>query len=227
VPGAVALRSPPPAPSSVYGTLFQRLIVLDDILPSDQDPYGWPPAPIDRNKAGGLLSDWLALPWGGPDVILLPGFHTAAEDSLKRAHRGPPGNEMFLSVCGLMASGARTVLLSRWRAGGQTSFDLVREFAQELPRTSPASAWQRAVMLVTDSRLNIEAEPRIKRGATEEAPKGDHPFFWAGYMLVDCGTAPEKPEPKPDEPALKIKKPEPAAEKENPQAAEKPEPAEK
>ncbi len=98
-----------------------------------------------------------------------------------------------------MANGARTVLLSRWRTGGQTSFDLVREFAQELPRTSPADAWQRAVMLVTDSRLNLEAEPRIKHATTDETPKASHPFFWAGYMLVDCGTAPEKLEPKPDE----------------------------
>ena len=30
------------------------------------------------------LADWLLLPWGGPDVVVLPGFHTAAEDALKR-----------------------------------------------------------------------------------------------------------------------------------------------
>ena len=50
---------------------------------------------------------------------------------------GLPGNEVFLSVCGLMANGARTMLLSRWRTGGQTSFDLVREFIQELADTAP------------------------------------------------------------------------------------------
>ena len=142
VPGAVALRSPAPAPSWIYRSLFHRLVVLDDLVVSEQDPYGFAPAPIERGKGGGSLGDWLALPWGGPDVIVLPGFHTAAEDSLKRIRKGPPGNEMFLSVCGLMANGARTLLLSRWRTGGQTSFDLVREFAQELPRTSPADAWQ-------------------------------------------------------------------------------------
>ncbi len=204
VPGAVLLRPPPPAPSALYSTLFQRLIVLEDLVPSD-DPYGWNPAPLDRSKPGGTVADWLVLPWGRPDVILLPGFHTAAEDALKRVHRGPPGNEMFLSVCGLMASGARTLLLSRWRTGGQSSFDLVREFAQELPHTSPADAWQRAVLLDMDSRVNLEGEPRIKRGAADETPKASHPFFWAGYMLVDC-TPPPKPEPKPEEPVLKPKK---------------------
>ena len=77
-------ESPPPAPSSIYGTLFHRLVVLRRLGLSDQDPYGWAPAPIDRGKAGASLADWLALPWGGPEVIILPGFHTAAEDALKR-----------------------------------------------------------------------------------------------------------------------------------------------
>ncbi len=175
VPGAVALRSPPPAPSSVYRSLFQRLVVLDDLVLSEPDPYGWTPAPIDRGKVGGSLGDWLALPWGGPDVIVLPGFHTAAEDALKRVHKGPPGNDVFLSVCGLMANGARTLLLGRWRTGGQTSFDLVREFTQELPRTSPADAWQRAILLTAGSRLNLDAEPRVKhaRGRRCPDPEGE------------------------------------------------------
>ena len=117
-----------------------------------------------------------------------------------------PGREIFLSVCGLMASGGRTLLLSRWRTGGQTSFDLVREFAQELPHASPTEAWQRSVFLAAGSRLNLEAEPRIKRTATEEPPTANHPFFWAGYLLIDSGTAPKKADPEPVDPALKFNK---------------------
>lgn len=221
-PGAVALKSPPPAASSIYRTLFGRLIVLDDLAGAEQDPYAWAPMPIDRGKAGGSLADWLPLPWGGPDVIVLPGFHTAAEDAMKRVHKGLPGNEVFLSVCGLMANGARTLLISRWRSGGQTSFDLVREFIQELPRMPAADAWQRAVLLTIDSRLNLEAEPRVKRAATDETPKGAHPFFWAGYMLVDCGAAPEQPAPKGDEPVIKEKKSVPPEEKGKPAEKGKP-----
>jgi CHAT domain-containing protein len=217
VPGAVALRSPPPAISSVYGSLFQRLIVFDDLALADRDPYGWAPAPIDHGKTSALLSEWLLLPWGGPDVVVLPGFHTAAEDGLKRVGRNLPGNEVFLSVCGLLANGARTVLLSRWRTGGQTSFDLVREFVQELGDASPADAWQRAVMLTIDSRLNLEAEPRIKRAPAEEAPKASNPFFWAGFMLVDCGAASEKAAAKPDKPAVKPQKPAQPAEEAKPE----------
>jgi hypothetical protein len=120
---------------------------------------------------------------------VLPGFHTAAESSLRRGQ--PSGNELFLSLCGLMSSGTRTVLLSRWRAGGQTSIDLVREFAQELPHTSPAEAWQRSVQVAINTPVEPENEPRVKKGMTAvEALKSDHPFFWAGYMLADPGTVP-------------------------------------
>jgi hypothetical protein len=207
LPGTVALKSPPPAPSGVYATLFNRLIVLDDVNLSGAGPYGWAPVPIDQGKAGGTLNDWLGLPWGGPDEVILPGYHTAAESSLKGVNGATAGSEVFLSVCGLMASGSRTLLLSRWRTGGQTSLDLVREFAQELPRTSPADAWQRSVFLAAGSQLNPEKEPRLKKAAGEDPPKASHPFFWAGYMLVDPGTVGEKPEPPAEEPVLKIKKP--------------------
>jgi CHAT domain-containing protein len=193
LPGTMTLKSPLPAPSSLYAALFDRLVVLDEVMPAES-PYGWAPLVLDRGKAGSTLNDWLALPWQGPDEIVLPGFHTAAESALKRAYASGAGHEMFLSVCGLMASGARTVLLSRWRTGGQTSCDLVREFAQELPHTEPSEAWQRAVFLVANTQLNLETEPRIKPTAGEEVPKANHPFFWAGYLLVDTGAAAHRPD---------------------------------
>jgi len=103
------------------------------------------------------------------------------------------------------------MLLSRWRTGGQTSFDLVREFVQELPHAPPTEAWQRAVLLAMDSRLSFDSEPRVKHAPSDEAPKASHPFFWAGYMLVDSGTAAE-PSQAPDGPVIKLKKPDKAAE---------------
>ena len=132
---------------------------------------------------------------------------------------------MFLSVCGLMSTGVRTVLLSRWRTGGQTSFDLVREFAQELPHASPSDAWQRAILLCAESPLNLDAEPRLKRADNEEIPKASHPFFWAGYMLIDSGEPAKAAEGEPEgvkpEPA-EAAEPEPAkaAEAEPAKAAE-------
>jgi len=102
-----------------------------------------------------------------------------------------------------MASGARTVLLSRWRTGGQTSCDLMREFAQELPHAEPSEAWQRAVFLAANTPLNLDAEPRIKPTAGEEVPKATHPFFWAGYLLVDTGAAARRPDAQAEAPPAK------------------------
>jgi len=207
LPGSVALKNPLPGPSAIYGALFDRLIVLDDIIPAEGGPYRWAPVQIERGKPGNSLDDWLTLPWGGPETVVLPGYHTAAESSLKRVNPAAAGAEMFLSVCALMSSGVKTVLLSRWRTGGRASFDLVREFAQELPHTEPSDALERAILVTTDSRLDLEAEPRVKRTAGIDPPKATHPFFWAGYMLVDSGTPASKPDPEPDKPVLKLKKP--------------------
>jgi CHAT domain-containing protein len=201
VPRSVALPSKPPlpAPSAIYTSLMDQLIVLDDINLTDAGPYTWAPVQAERSKPGNSLSDWLALPWGAPDVVILPGFHTAAESSLKRVSPAAPGAEVFLAMCGLLSSGSRTLLVSRWRTGGRSSFDLVREFAQELPHTSPADAWQRAVLVTADTRLDLDAEPRIKRAVVTDPPKASHPFFWAGYMLIDSGVLPVSEEPKPEE----------------------------
>jgi CHAT domain-containing protein len=126
----------------------------------------------------------MSLPWGGPDQIVLPGFHTPAEVALKR---GGTGEELFLAACGLMATGSRTILLSRWRAGGKSNYDLIREFVQELPYGSAAEAWQRAVRVVADNEIVVGREPRVNAEGLEVDLKADHPFFWAGLMLLDTG----------------------------------------
>jgi CHAT domain-containing protein len=203
----VPLSKPPlPASSALYGSLIGQLIVWDDLQPPAKGPYSWTPVQIERGKPGNTLGDWLALPFGAPDVIILPGYHTAAENSLKQVGSAAPGAEIFQTVCGLMAAGTKTILIGRWRTGGRSSLDLIREFAQELPYTSASDAWQRAVLLVTRSRLDIAAEPRIKEASDVEAIRGSHPFFWGGLMLVDSGEAPQslEKEPKAEEPVLKV-----------------------
>lgn len=214
VPGAVPVRAPLPAPSAVYSSLFDRLIVYSDVASAEAGPYDWSPVPIDRGSPASALGNWFALPWGGPEQVILPGFHTSAENALKRQASDMAGAELFLSVCGLMSTGSRTVLISRWRTGGQTSFDLVREFAQELPYTTAADAWQRSVLLVSDMPVNPELEPRLKADGHEEPPTAEHPFFWAGYLLADSGTPPGVSD---EDPAAKVlvakEKPAPARQK--------------
>jgi hypothetical protein len=185
VSGAVAVPQSLPVASSVYRTLLDGLIVLDDVE-ATAGPYDWSPAQIDRGRPGASLADWFSLPWGGPEQVILPGFHTPAESGLRKG--AAAGEDLFLSTCGLMAAGARTILITRWRTGGQTSFDLVREFAQELPHATPAEAWQRSVQIALDTPLDPASEPRVRKlTGDDELPKAGHPFFWSGYMLVDSG----------------------------------------
>ncbi len=179
---------PPPATVMVAKSVG-RLVVLNDLDNDVKGPYDWAPMPVARGKGAGSLAQWMKLPWGGPDEVLLPGFHTPAENGLKR---GGTGDEMFLTVCGLLSTGTRTILISRWRDGGRTTFDLIREFVRELPHRSASQAWQRSVRLAVSGDLAWRQEPRVKEVPPDTPSiKAQHPFFWSGYMLIDSGVVPK------------------------------------
>jgi CHAT domain len=181
------LRRELPASSALLTVAADRLIVLADGDDVERSPWGWSPLVVDSGKPGGTLADWLQLPLGGAEQVILPAFHTAAETGLKR---GGSGDEMFLAVCGLMGSGCRTALLSRWRVGGQSTADLMREFVQELPHESAPAAWRRSVQVAAARPLEPAAETRVRMTPAGNALTADHPFFWSGYLLVDRGQFP-------------------------------------
>jgi hypothetical protein len=204
VPGAMALASPTPAPTPILATLLDAALVLDDVDALGSDPLAWAPLPVDRTVQQGALDQWMAIPGNGPQRILLPGMHTAAERGGKavRSRRGreavAPGDELFFASCGLMSAGADTLLLSRWRVGGQSTLDLIREFAQELPHTAAADAWQRSVQLIQETPIDPTTELRVKAGKNPVDLTAKHPFFWSGYMVVDSGWRPVEPEEATD-----------------------------
>lgn len=206
LPGAIALRGKPPAPSHVFSCVVDRLIVLDEV-DNNGGIYGWSPFQTDQGAPGSSVDDWMMLPWGAPDQVFLPAVHSAAANGFKGQSSEFAGDDLFLGICALMASGSRTILISQWRTGGQSSFDMIRELVQELPNTTAADAWQRSVALAMDSRINSDGEPRVGKTRRAEAPKCEHPFFWAGYLLIDPGQAGQKP----DEPQVGIAMNAPAA----------------
>jgi hypothetical protein len=189
VAGAEVLPAKSPAEPDMLATAIDQLVVSRDI-PRNGDPYRWQPMPREGKQPSPTLSDWLSLPWGGPDQVSLLGFHCAAETAGKKVEPSTQANEVFLSLCGLMACGPRTVLISRWRTAGQTNYDLVREFARELPKSSASAAWQNAVRAVTAAPLATEKEPRLKHAPGAQPPPAAHPFFWAGLLLADTGSPP-------------------------------------
>jgi CHAT domain-containing protein len=184
---AAVLRRDLPEPAASFAATIDRLIVLTDIEDTDKVPAAWAPLVYNRGSPGATLADWLSLPLDGVDQIVLPGFHTAAESGLKR---GGNGDEVFLTACSLMASGCRTALISRWRVGGQSTLDLVREFVQELPHQPASAAWRRSVQLASERTIDPAFEGRVRTSGREGVPAGA-PFFWSGYLLLDAATKEE------------------------------------
>ncbi|MGI9430475.1 MAG: CHAT domain-containing protein, partial [Bythopirellula sp.] len=199
----VSLPEPSPVPTPTISALTDTLVVLDDIELQLSQPLGWSPVSVSRKGKQSSLSHWLTLPQFGPQRILLPAARTVAERGGKISRRksagAPAGTELFLASCGLMSTGAQTILLSSWRVGGDATLELTREFLQELPYTSAADAWQRSVQLAMELPLDPDRQPRVKVKKKDDVElTAAHPFFWSGYLLIDSGAPPaadDGPEP--------------------------------
>ena len=195
VSGLERIPDRPSADTGLLRAVWDRLVVFDDIDDARDSALQWSPARVDQGRPGSRLARWLAFPWGGPRQILLPGFHTATESGLRRAGTG---SEIFLSATTLMATGAETVLISRWRTGGLSAYDLLREFLQELPHDRPASAWQRSLQVLRQTDFDPKAEPRVAPSRDAPPISAAHPFFWSGYMLLDMSSPPPAIQVVPD-----------------------------
>ena len=179
--------SPIPVRASVFSSQIQQLVVLDDIPLTP--PLAWSPFSHDRTKGANSVATWLTLPWGGPRLVVLPGFHTSAEDSFKRPGV-QNGDDLFLSSMLLQACGARTILISRWRTGGRVSYDLTEQFLLRLSEKPAAEAWRQAIMEVGSTPIKLDEEPRVRKEPVDEPPIANHPFFWGAFMLIDRGESP-------------------------------------
>jgi tetratricopeptide (TPR) repeat protein len=202
----IPISGPPP---SLVGSLFDSLLIYDEPVAAE-GPAAVALLTSSQGRAGMTLADWLVPPPKRPQRIVLPGLQTAMGNGLQTVPTRP-GHDVFLNATDFLAAGATTVLMTRWRNGGGVTNELVREFMQEASRRDgmpPAAAWQRAIALVTPERPDIANEPRIKPSVEDVFPDGRHPFFWAGFMLVDCGSGvyeeaapPGVPPPPPLAPA--------------------------
>ncbi len=201
VTGPEVIDNPVAVDSSLLPRLTQQLVVLAESELDPKQPYAFRPLPLDRSSSGGGLAQWLSLPLPGCERLVLGGVHTAAEHGFTQQGRDrkqqtqvAPGIELFHASCGLLASGAKTVLISRWPTAGKTHRDLLREFLLELPHLPADQAWRRSVALARGTELDPDQEPRYERPKEgTPSPTADHPFMWAGYLLVDTGYDPSPP----------------------------------
>lgn len=205
-------------PSALLISTIDQLFVWHDHKDAGSrrdGPLGLAPMQVDSGQPGSTLFEWMALPWQGIDQFVWTGLSTDVEGNTRNR---ADGSELFFGTTALMASGTRTILLSRWRVGGRSTLDLTREFAIELNRLPADEAWQRSVQLFQEADLDLESEPRVRPVELEQPLTGESPFFWAGYMLLDngwdptagpgaSGQPPGNPDAEPAEPAEPLVRP--------------------
>jgi tetratricopeptide (TPR) repeat protein len=189
-----AVVLPPAVPAApLPAALVDALVVLDEVS-GDGPAAARPLLSSPTGRPAVSFGDWLGPPAKRPRCLVLPGFQSAVAGGLAKPP-ARPGNELFQATTDLIAAGGRTVVVSRWRMGGETCVDLVEEFLRD--RVSPAAdeppppaaeSWQRAVELVMAEPPDLAREPRIKSSPQTVLTDSRHPFLWAGYMLVDCGS---------------------------------------
>ena len=185
VPGTVILSAnESSAPPIFLGKLFDQMIVLDD-LQNTYTPFAW--APLATGRGSGTLSDWLTLPYQAPQLVILPGYHTASENALRKGEGTLGGHEIPLALTAFQALGTRTLIVSRWRTGGGTMASILKEFLQEWPQTSAAAAFQRSLLLASSEPLDPNDEPRVQKKTPEKQFAKSHPFLWANMFLIDPG----------------------------------------
>ena len=192
------------AGSALFGASLCDMLVLADELGGEGPIAERPLALAVGGKPAFTFGDWLSSPPKRPRIVLLPGMQTEMADGLAKPS-ARPGDDLFIAATDLLAAGARTAVVSRWRVGGKVSVDLVEEFLRDLDTApapddaaaaaaSPAESWQRAVAVVTAEEPDVSREPRVKQTPGEMLADATAPFFWAGYAVIDCGPG-KHPEP--------------------------------
>ena len=185
------------APIPVVAAVCDSLAVFDE-LAGEGPVSAWPLLPYGAGKGSAVtFGEWLGSPLKRPRRVLLPGLQTAMAGGLQKVPQRP-GEDVFLAVTDLVAAGAQTAVVSRWRMGGKTSTDLMSEFLREATAADGAAApaaWQRAVDLVLAEEPDVAREPRVKLSGDALLARPLHPLLWAGYVLVDCGSGRYSQEP--------------------------------
>ncbi len=174
--------------SAILAPRLKRLIVFNEIMGAKAN---WIPFTADSHPGSNSVNAWGYLPWGAPRLMVFPGFRSMAENALKN---GGNGNEFFIPILTLKSTGAETILISRWRVGGRSSYDLVNSFMKNQLTMPMEKAWKESVVAIQDTPLIAKEEPRLSKPSSKLGPLTvKHPFFWSSFMLIDAG------EPLPEE----------------------------
>ena len=166
-------------PTGLLGSKLGHLVVAAPRAPNPKSPWLATIAPYDQSSPYGTLAAWMRFPADVPRSVILFGYRTPVDVGQLGS-----GEELFNSVCALNAAGVRSILLSRWIVGGESSALALRELLQELPFEGMNASWSRARMILRRSELDPVTEPLLTQAEHDrDGLSGDQPLFWAGYMV--------------------------------------------
>ena len=166
-------------PSGLSGGSVGHYAVLAPRTSDPRNPMAMTVSPTDLDSPSGTLLGWMRFPARVPRSVLLAGFRTPIDGGTMGN-----GSELFATMCALKAAGVENVLISRWAVGGESAALLFRELLQELPFAGIDQAWKRARMLLRRTELDPTTEPLLTNADRQrENLTGDHPLFWAGYLV--------------------------------------------
>ena len=174
-------------PTAFMGSEIGHLAIAAPQTPNTSNFLLTPMAPYEQRSPLGNLAAWLRFPAKVPASVVLAGFRTPVGIG-----RMGDGSEIFGTLVALNVAGVRSILISRWAVGGNSTAILLKEFLQELPFIGMDEAWQRAKLVLLGTDLDPAGEPLLTQAEHErEGLTGKQPLFWSGYLI----SAPPKAAP--------------------------------
>ncbi len=193
----LALPAQLDVPTGLLGNQVGHLVVAAARPANLKVPLAMNLASYDQNSLYGTINGWLRFPTASPRSVVLFGMRTSVD-----VGQMGTGDEIFMTLCGLNVSGVRSILMSRWAVGGESSAILLRELLQELPFMGMNESWSRAKALLRSRELDPVSEPLLMQSEHDrQGVTGEQPLFWSGYLL-SSPPMPVAPEPELAEPQL-------------------------
>ncbi|MDP1561845.1 MAG: hypothetical protein Q8M16_10745 [Pirellulaceae bacterium] len=181
-------------PTQAIGTLVNAMIYLHEI----KQPL-WPaPWSSPANKKDGYLQldleRWIGYPNVGPEFLYVAGGNSAIVDGIKG---NLFGEELEYYSTLLMASGCQSMVLPRWRSGGHVPYDLPVAVLKRMSESTTAVAMREAILEIRQAPLDVTRQTRLRSSRGEAPATADHPFWWAGQMVIDRGSWYREPDDAP------------------------------
>jgi tetratricopeptide (TPR) repeat protein len=155
-------------------------------------PAAWTAAETKREAHLQLnLDRWIGFPNLGPQLLIVAGGNSAIADGLRG---NPLGGELEYYSTIMLAAGCQSIVLPRWRSGGHVPYDLQVALTRHVRDHTTAVALQKAIQEIRQAPLDLERQTRLRPVRGEAPATADHPFWWAGQMVIDRGSWYRDPE---------------------------------